>query len=572
MLLAALFAAAALSSAALSAPPRRPTPRQLARPRLRTFPPRSSSHMRQLGLEANLTSGRCRSFAKARANEEEEEEEENAAAGPPANQLAAWAQANLLQGVAPSSETFAIIAVYFVQGALGLAALARTYFLKDNLHLSPAEVSALQGLFILPWTVKPLYGFFSDGLPLFGYRRKSYLAAAGAVGTLAWLSLATVVSNAPQALVASLLGSLSVAVSDVVVDSLVVERAREDPTASSGALQSLCWSSQALGGLATAYLSGYLLQLLTPQQVFLLTSLFPLLVVLMSLQLDERRVDPSERSAFRELLLSQGQLLWQTIRQRQVWLPTLFIFLWQATPSSETAFFYFLTGDPTTTAGIGISAEQLGRVKAGSSVAALVGIWAYRRFLKDVPIKDTLFWCAIASVPLGMTQLLLITHANRALGLSDYWFTFGDSLVLTVLGEFAFMPLLVLAAALCPPGIEGTLFATLMSVFNGAGVVGTELGAALTAVFGITETNFDNLAYLVILCNLSSLAPLLGIHWLADIPKLQPGRDMSTDRARSERPPLSSGSDDDEPQAVKASRYEPSVTLSPGTTKDDRSA
>lgn len=53
---------------------------------------------------------------------------------------------------------------------------------------------------MLPWTIKPLYGFLSDGLPLFGYRRKSYLVGAGAVGTSAWLALATVVSNAPQAL------------------------------------------------------------------------------------------------------------------------------------------------------------------------------------------------------------------------------------------------------------------------------------------------------------------------------------------------------------------------------------
>eukprot|EP00966_Prymnesium_polylepis_P119821 2768977-Prymnesium_polylepis.1 len=79
------------------------------------------------------------------------------------------------------------------------------------------------------------------------------------------------------------------------------------------------------------------------------------------------------------------------------------------------------------------------------------------------------------------------------------------------------MPLLVLAAALCPPGIEGTLFATLMSVFNGAGVVGTELGAGLTALFGVTETNFDNLAALTLFCSASSLAPLLAIHWLDDV-------------------------------------------------------
>ena len=67
-----------------------------------------------------------------------------------------------------------------------------------------------------------------------------------------------------------------VAVSDVVVDSLVVERARVDESASSGALQSLCWSSQALGGLVSAYFSGSLLLAMSPQQVFGITALLPL--------------------------------------------------------------------------------------------------------------------------------------------------------------------------------------------------------------------------------------------------------------------------------------------------------
>lgn len=70
------------------------------------------------------------------------------------------------------------------------------------------------------------------------------------------------------------------------------------------------------------------------------------------------------------------------------------------------------------------------------------------------------------------------------------------------------MPVLVLAARLCPEGMEATLFATLMSVSNGGSVLGGLIGAGLTQVFGITKDKFDNLAALIILCNLSSLLPL----------------------------------------------------------------
>ncbi len=54
---------------------------------------------------------------------------------------------------------------------------------------------------------------------------------------------------------------------------------------------------------------------------------------------------------------------------------------------------------------------------------------------------------------LGMTPVLLVTHANRALGLPDEVFAIGDDLILTVLGQIAFMPVLVLAANICPPGV-----------------------------------------------------------------------------------------------------------------------
>ena len=67
----------------------------------------------------------------------------------------------------------------------------------------------------------------------------------------------------------------------------------------------------------------------------------------------------------------------------------------------------------------------------------------------------------------------------------------------------------------------------LHSVFNGAGVVGTELGAALTSLLGVTESDFDNLATLVTLCSVSSLTPLLAINWLDEVRDMQPTEELS---------------------------------------------
>jgi hypothetical protein len=113
-----------------------------------------------------------------------------------------------------------------------------------------------------------------------------------------------------------------------------------------------------------------------------------------------------------------------------------------------------------------------------------------------------------------MTTLLLVTHANRALGIDDQWFSIGDTMILTVIGQIAYMPLLVLCARLCPRGVEATLFALLMSITNLAGILSKEGGALLTHLLGITDRNFDNLWLLVIITNLSTLLPLLFLNWL----------------------------------------------------------
>lgn len=432
--------------------------------------------------------------------------------------------AMLLGGVAATPETLAIITIYFVEGALGLARLAQSYLLKDELALGPAELSALTGLFVLPWTIKPVYGFLSDGFPLFGYQRKSYLVAAGLVGALSYSALAVdalwrglPASAATTGTVAALLvSSACIAFSDVVADGIVVTRtrqARDDPE-TAGGLQSLCWGASAVGGLLSAYFSGSLLQVMSVRSIFGITAVLPFLVALIALGMDEERVVPdpdgNNRAAV-DGIKDQVATLWAALRQASIWKPTLFIFLWQSTPTSDGAFFYFLTND------LHLGPEFLGRVRLLTAGAGLVGVFLYNQYLKSIKIKDILLYATLASFPLGLLPVLLITHVNRDLGIPDTWLIYGDDVALAVLGTISFMPTLVLAARLCPPGVEAVLFATLMSIFNGASTVGTELGALLTKIAGITDTNFDNLAWLTVACNLTSLWPLIFIGWLDEV-------------------------------------------------------
>jgi folate/biopterin transporter len=372
-----------------------------------------------------------------------------------------------------------------------------------------------------------------------------------------------------QATIASLvISSGCIAFSDVVADGIVVQRTREsDDPKVAGGLQSLCWGSACIGALISAYFSGSLLEVMGPKDVFAITAALPLIVAFIAFFINEDPIPKNEKyimdgensitpcaptaiefqpetsylipavavqNVDGEMKDKDGsaqagdksittaittnysvkqevELLLQAIKLPAIWKPTLFIFLWQSTPTSDGALLYFMTND------LGMGPEFLGRVRLITAAASLAGVWGYQKYLRTVPIKDILFWTSIASAPLGLIQQLLITHANRDLGIPDGAFVLGDDVGLAVLGQLAFLPILVLAAKICPPGIEAVLFATLMSIFNGASTVGTEIGAVLTKQLGVTESNFDNLGLLNIICSLSSLYPLLFIGLLDGI-------------------------------------------------------
>jgi folate/biopterin transporter len=431
-------------------------------------------------------------------------------------------QKGLLFGQKPSPELFAILLVYFVQGILGLARLATSFFLKDELGLRPAEVAAMMGIVSLPWVIKPLFGFMSDSLPILGYRRRSYLLFSSLLGCVSWLAMGLWVHSAVTATLVIMLCSLALAISDVIVDSIVVERIREESQGDAGSLQSLCWATTAVGGLTTAYLSGFLLEHLSIRSIFLITASFPLLVLITATLIQDEKVTTALNLGAARAQLGQVK---QAIMRKQIWLPVLFVFLWQATPSSDSAFFFFTTNE------LGFPPEFLGRVRLVTSIASLVGVWVFQRFLKAVPLRHIFLWSTLISSLLGLTALILVTHANRSLGIDDQWFSLGDSLILTVMGQIAFMPVLILAAQLCPAGVEATMFAILMSICNLAGILSHESGALLTHWLGITETHFERLWLLVIVTNVATLLPLPMLRWVPEPTAVTPSTALAPSSA-----------------------------------------
>lgn len=97
---------------------------------------------------------------------------------------------------------------------------------EGGLGLSPERAGAFLLDTALGWYIKALFGLLTDNLPLFGYRRKSWLIILSILAGVAWFWVAQYGTTVHVLLAALMIVTILVAFSDVVCDGLMVETAQ----------------------------------------------------------------------------------------------------------------------------------------------------------------------------------------------------------------------------------------------------------------------------------------------------------------------------------------------------------
>uniref|UniRef100_A0A0E0HDP0 Uncharacterized protein n=1 Tax=Oryza nivara TaxID=4536 RepID=A0A0E0HDP0_ORYNI len=153
-----------------------------------------------------------------------------------------------------------------------------------------------------------------------------------------------------------------------------------------------------------------------------------------------------------------------TLKCAEVWRPCVYMYVsLSLSLDIQAGMFYWYT-DPIV--GPGFSEEFIGLVYSVGSIGSLLGVLLYQISLKDYPFRGVLFWGQVLSSLAGMLNLIMVTRLNTRIGIPDYVFAVIDNSVSQMVGRLKWLPLLVLCSKLCPPGIEGTFYALLMSIQN----------------------------------------------------------------------------------------------------------
>lgn len=440
-----------------------------------------------------------------------------------------------------------LLMVYFAYGALGLIAIAESFWVKKALTLSPAELAALNVWITLPWTVKMVFGELVDSVPILGSQRRIYvflgagliaagmLLLAGAAG--GWLAFAS-----PENLyrLGAFISVLGVVIQDVVADAMSTEvvdrenldgtpRDKEEVDRELGMVQVLGRLALSFGIFCVAGLSGWIASVYSYETVFLAGLAIPLISISGALLISLR---PVERRAIDWRILGGGAIfglfvltlaggdvpfnqeivfivsmavicgmLWRVVSQldpetqRVIFYAALIIFIYRAMPLAGQGYTWFVIDV------LGFDEAFQGTLNQIGAALALLGMWLFSDAITRRPVAQVLLWLTV------VTSVLSLPAFGLTLGLADWTervFGFGartiaiiDTATTSPFAQLSMIPLLTLIAIYAPAGHRATWFALMASLMNMALVAGALQTKYLNEIFIVSRGHYESLPYIV---------------------------------------------------------------------------
>lgn len=469
-----------------------------------------------------------------------------------------------------SSFLWLVCFIYFTQGFRSFVWTAVSYLLKDKLKLSPSASQFVTSIAFFPWSVKPLYGILSDCIPIGGRKRIPYLIISTLLSLFPWLILGIDASSRTSRVPLMILltvQNLGSAMADVVIDAMIAEAVRFERASFAGDLQSISWMAMAFGGICGSLIGGYTLNNIHIDKIFLLFSAFPAIQLLSCGLVEENSADDEVLSEHSSSHLINGQdsdednsrsqnyisakksgkktyrrkrgkksakqrtvtprvsekplvqgftmekwlkslktatfSLLTAFRQPMILRPMTWFFLAHVTvPNLSTIMFYYQTE------ALKLEASFLGTTRVIGWLGLMLGTFIYNRYLKKMKLCRILLCAQIGLSILSILDGVLVSRSNLSVGISDKVMVLFGSALSDGINQFKFMPFLILSGQLCPPGIEGTLFALFMSINNLGSTVSAFLGAGLASILNISSGSFDNLLVGIIIQVLCTFIPV----------------------------------------------------------------
>lgn len=352
----------------------------------------------------------------------------------------------------PSARGLAIFfaIVYAAEGFCeprGLIGQPLIRFVKEQYGWSPTLISSYLSLFGLPWIIKPIFGIVSDYLPVFGYRRRSYLLLANLSAAVAYVAVSRMI-GAGAICAALLVTFFGMAISSTVCGALLVENGQRLKMTSLFVNQQWLWLSVA--AILSSYGGGWLTEHLAPATAIhtaaLLLMAAPTAVALLGIFLVvERRSELNGPEAKRTLLE-----FWSATASGRFLVIAAFLFLYMYSPGFYVPLYFHMTNQ------LHFTQQFIGILGSVNSAGGVAGALAHRFVLRHLGSKRLLYLSILLGIGAALAYLFMW---NQASAVAVYWIN-------GMVGTITIIVSATLAAEFCPPRSEAFAYAILASVEN----------------------------------------------------------------------------------------------------------
>ena len=354
-------------------------------------------------------------------------------------------------------------AVYLAEGICqsdGLISQPLNFYLKQVHGWTAVQVTAFLTVFNLPWFLKPLYGIVSDFVPLFGYRRKSWMLAANGAAAAGYVAVMT--AAAPDALVVLLLVAVyGMAVVSTLSGAILVEAGQKLHASSRFVNQQWLWFNVA--AVATSLIGGMLVQWLSPIDALhaaaLMAGISPLAAIVCTLLLIEEDKSTISLAAMKTSLVSLAMAL----QTRQLWVVGGFLFFFYFSPGLDTPLYFFMTDR------MKFSQSYIGVLNSINALGGIAAALIYAFALRKVSTRNMLYSSIAAGVTATLGFVLMLGPVSAAF----LQFFYGAASMWTLVASLG------LAADFCPRRAEAFGFAAMVAVTNISSAVADNVGSWL---------------------------------------------------------------------------------------------
>ena len=223
-------------------------------------------------------------------------------------------------------------------------------------------------------------------------------------------------------------------------DSIVAEKAKLEPLASRGSIQSSCYSYRFFGVMVASPLSTYVYSAYGPLYVILILALLPLCILPLVYIMKEASDIPIRSTP------EQCLEIWNTVCSRAAWQPMGFVFLYNLLQVGNGAWKEF------TRTVLGFTSCQINLIANVAYVLLFVGILSYKYYFIRYSWRTVYIWTTALNGLFSVFQILLIYGIT--FGLPNFWFALGDDAMFEFISGIQFLPTTILMVHLCPDGSE----------------------------------------------------------------------------------------------------------------------